>query len=526
MTKIIVALLGIVSAISCVGSRATDVCNKVRVPYPIEAEGYPAHVHLKWNDNIGSTYDIFRASTSGKFVKCAEVTGNDYMDFSIGKSDDSRTYTYRICPSGFPVDSAAAFEVKAEVPAASDSALLDMVQKYTLKYFVDFAHPHTGLARERSNDINGDIVTTGGTGFGLMAVIAGVERGFISREKGLDVIGKTVKFLEECEKFHGAWAHWYDGDTGKTFSFSKYDNGGDIVETAFLVEGLLTVRQWLRDSQDASERSLAERCDKLWKGVEWDWYTRGEDALYWHWSKDYGWKMNHKIRGFDETFITYVLGVSSPTHPIDPGIYESCYKDSPVYFNGKDYCGVRLDLGMDFGGPLFFTHYSFLGLDPRALNVDGFNLYDRNKAHSLIHYNYAIENPKEHKGLGADLWGFTSSDDPLVGYTSHHPNTDAENGTVSPTAAVSSIVYTPEESLAVIRHLYYDLGEKVFGKYGFYDAYNPSMVEGQQVVRSFLAIDQGPQVAMIENYRTGLLWDMFMTCPEIRNGLGKLGFTK
>lgn len=526
MTRLITAVFAMAMAISCVGGGSSDTVGKVRIPYPIAAEGYPAHVQLSWNDNVGSTYDIYRATQSGRFAKCAEVTGNEYMDFSIGKSDNQREYTYRICPSGFPVDSAAAFEVKTQVPAASDSALLDMVQKYTLKYFVDFAHPHTGLARERSNDINGDIVTTGGTGFGLLSLIVGAERGFIPRERAVDIITKTVTFLENCEKFHGAWAHWYDGDTGKTFSFSKYDDGGDIVETAFLVEGLIGVRQWLAGSQDAQEKQLAARCDKLWKGVEWSWYTRGEKSLYWHWSKNHGWKMNHKIHGFDETFIAYVLGVSSPTHPIDPEIYETCYKDSPVYFNGKEYCGVKLELGMDFGGPLFFTHYSFLGLDPRAVTADGFNLYERNKAHSLIHYNYAIENPKGHKGLGADLWGFTSSDDPLVGYTSHHPNTNDENGTVSPTAAVSSIVYTPEESLACIRHLYYDLGEKVFGKYGFYDAYNPSMVEGQQVVKSHLAIDQGPQVVMIENYRSGMIWDLFMTAPEIQEGLKKLGFTK
>lgn len=527
MHRFFAVLLVLTTVLSCNwGGQCSDSNGKVRIPYPIHAEGSPAHVHLFWNDNIGSTYDIFRAEPSGRFVRCATVSDNEYMDFSIGKSDKSREYTYRICPSGFPVDSAAAFEVRADVPAATDSALLDMVQKYTLRYFTDFAHPQTGLARERSNDLNGDIVTTGGTGFGLMALISGVERGFITKERALGIIGRTVTFLEDCEKFHGAWAHWYNGDTGEAFSFSEYDNGGDIVETAFLVEGLLAVRQYLSDSEDASERLLAQRCDRLWKGVEWDWYTRGEKALYWHWSKNHGWKMNHKIRGFDETFITYVLAVSSPTHPIDPEIYQTCYKDSPVYFNGKEYCGVTLDLGMDFGGPLFFTHYSFLGLDPRVLDVDGFNMFERNKAHSLIHYNYAIENPKGHKGYGADLWGFTSSDDPLVGYTSHHPNTDAENGTVSPTAAVSSIVYTPEESLGVIRHLYYELGPKVFGKYGFYDAYNPSMAEGQQVVRSFLAIDQGPQVVMIENYRSGLLWDIFMTAPEIQNGLRKLGFTK
>lgn len=527
MNRFLAVLLGLAVVVSCVGggSSTSDLC-KVRVPYHITADGYPAHVHLTWGDNTGSTYDIYRANNSGKFARCAQVSGNQYMDFSIGKSDKSREYTYRVCPSGFPVDSAAAFEVKAQVPAASDSALLDMVQEYTLRYFTDFAHPQTGLARERSNDVNGDIVTTGGTGFGLMSLIAGVERGFITREKAMGIITKTVTFLEDCEKFHGAWAHWYDGDSGKRFSFSQYDNGGDIVETAFLVEGLIAVRQWLAESSNASEKAIAERCDKLWKGVEWDWYTRGEKALYWHWSKEHGWKMNHKIRGFDETFITYVLAVASPTHPIDPQIYETCFKESTTYFNGKEYCGVKLDLGMDFGGPLFFTHYSYLGLDPRSLDVDGFNLFERNKAHSLIHYNYAIENPKGHKGYGENLWGFTSSDDALVGYTSHHPGTDAENGTVSPTAAVSSIVYTPEESLKCIRHLYYDLGEKVFGKYGFYDSYNPSMADGQQVVKSHLAIDQGPQVVMIENYRSGLLWDIFMTAPEIQNGLKKLGFTK
>ena len=512
--------------ISCAGNTSEIQTGNARIPYPMSASGYPAHVHLKWNDNIGSTYELYRADDSGKFLKVTETSSNEYMDFSVGRADASREFSYRICPKGFPVDSAAKFEVKASVPAATDSVLLDMVQEYTLRYFTDFAHPHTGLARERSNDRNGDIVTTGGTGFGLMSLIVGAERGFISKERSVKIIEKTVTFLENCEKFHGAWAHWYDGDTGKTFSFSKYDDGGDIVETAFLVEGLLAVRQWLADSADAREKDLSQRCDKLWKGVEWDWYTRGTDSLYWHWSKNHGWKMNHRIKGFDETFIAYVLGVSSPTHPFSPDVYYACYPKSTYYYNGKEYYGIKLDLGMELGGPLFFTHYSYLGLDPKVLDVHGSNLFERNKAHTLIHYNYAIDNPKGHKGFGADLWGFTSSDDPLVGYTSHHPGTEAENGTVSPTAAISSIVYTPEESLGMIRHLYYDLGEKVFGKYGFYDSYNPSMAEGQQVVKSHLAIDQGPQVVMIENYRSGMIWDIFMTCPEIQEGLRKLGFTK
>lgn len=379
------------------------------------------------------------------------------------------------------------------------------------------------MARERSNDVNGEIVTTGGTGFGIMALIAGAERNYLSRENAFATIDKIVAFLEKAKRFHGAWAHWYDAETGKPFSFSKYDDGGDLVETAFLVQGLLTAREYFKTG-NVDEHLLAGRITRLWETVEWNWYTQGTDSLYWHWSENYGWKMNHRIKGYDETLITYVLAASSPAYPIDRSVYEACFKNSPYYLNGKSYYGIRLDLGMDYGGPLFFTHYSFLGLDPRGLSDEHTDYFARNRAHALIHRAYAIDNPKRHAGLGADLWGFTSSDDPLVGYSSHHPGTDAENGTVSPTAALSSIVYTPAESMAVLHRLYYQEGKKVFGKYGFYDAYNPGLPEGQQVVKSYLAIDQGPIAVMIENYRSGLIWKLFMQNPEIIAGLHKLGF--
>jgi len=405
----------------------------------------------------------------------------------------------------------------------TDEALLDMTQRYTTRYFFDFAEPVTGMARERSNDTNGDIVTTGGTGFGIMALIAGAERNYFSKDEAVKVIGKIVDFLDKSERFHGAWAHWYDARTGKPFSFSKYDDGGDLVETAFLTQGLLTARTYLQNGTEA-EKQLAAKITTLWEGIEWSWYTQGTDSLYWHWSKNYGFKMNHRIKGFDETLITYILAASSPTFPITRSVYESGYKNSSYYKNGKTYYGIKLDLGMEYGGPLFFTHYSFLGLNPNGLTDEHTNYFERNKAHALIHRAYAIDNPKKHIGYGENLWGFTSSDDPLVGYTSHHPGTNDENGTVSPTAALSSIVYTPKESMQVLRHLYYDLGKKMFGKYGFYDAYNPSLPEDRQVVKSYLAIDQGPIAVMIENYRSGLIWKLFMQNTEVQKGLEKLGF--
>lgn len=407
----------------------------------------------------------------------------------------------------------------------SDEAILDSVEMYTSRYFTDFINPNNGLARERANmEHHGDVVTTGGTGFGLMAIIAAAERGYIPREQAVAQLDNITRFLDRVERFHGAWAHWYKSETEEAYPFSRFDDGGDLVETAFLVEGLITVREWLKSSELETEQTVAQRADKLWKEVEWDWYTQGTDSLYWHWSKNYGWKMNHRIKGFDECFITYVLAAASPTHPIEPKVYEACYKKSSYYYNGKEYFGVPLSLGMEYGGPLFFTHYSWLGLNPNGLTDGSVNYFERNQAHARIHYLYALANQFGHAGYGANLWGFTSSDDALVGYSSHHPGTDADNGTVSPTAAVSSIVYTPEESMAVIRHLYEDLGDKVFGPYGFYDAYNPSLEEEKQVVKHYLAIDQGPIVVMIENYRSGLIWKLFMQAPEIAVGLDRLGF--
>ena len=407
----------------------------------------------------------------------------------------------------------------------SDDALLDTIERTTSRYFTDFINPNNGLARERANwDFYGDVVTTGGTGFGMMAIVAAAERQYIPREQAVAQLDNITRFLDRVERFHGAWAHWYASETEQVYPFSPYDDGGDLVETAFLTEGLLVVRQWLQDSEVEAERAVAQRADKLWREVEWNWYTQGTDSLYWHWSKNHGWKMNHRIKGYDECFITYVLAAASPTYPIERKVYEACYKNSPYYYNGKEYYGIRLPLGMEYGGPLFFTHYSWLGLNPHGLTDGEVNYFDRNRAHALIHYHYALENPKGHAGYGANLWGFTSSDDPLVGYCSHHPGTPDENGTVSPTAAVASIVYTPEESMAVIRHLYEDLGKQVFGEYGFYDAYNPSLAPEKQVVPHYLAIEQGPIVAMIENYRSGLIWNLFMQAPEIHVGLERLGF--
>jgi len=502
-----------------------DRVNYVRIQ-ELKATAYPAHVELAWNNQEGFIYEIYRSvGDSDNFVKTGMTDKSCYMDFFGNQVQRDERYLYRVIPKGMSVqdENALKFQIAVLVVPSSDEALVDMTQRYTTRYFYDFAQPQTGMARERSNNSAGDIVTTGGTGFGIMALIAGAEREYITGEQAFSKIEKIVAFLEKAERFHGAWAHWYDANTGKVFNFSKFDDGGDLVETAFLLQGLLTAREYYKSGSSEHKR-LSGRITRLWEAVEWNWYTRGTDSLYWHWSKNYGFRMNHRIKGFDETLITYILAASSPTHPIKRSVYDGCYTQSPYFLNGKSYYGIKLDLGMEYGGPLFFTHYSFLGLNPNGLSDMYTNYFERNRAHALIHRAYAIDNPYKHEGYGENCWGFTSSDDPLAGYSSHQPGTAEDNGTITPTAGLASIVYTPQESLALLRHLYLDRGREIFGRYGFYDSFNPSLVEGQQVVRCYLAIDQGPIAVMLENYRSGLIWNLFMQNKEIKKGLEKLGF--
>jgi hypothetical protein len=404
----------------------------------------------------------------------------------------------------------------SDFPVISDEELLTLVQQQTFKYFFDFAEPISGMARERNS--SGNLVTSGGSGFGLMALIVGIERNFITRAQGLERFNKILDFLETADRFHGAWSHWIDGTNGVVIPFSANDNGGDLVETSFLVQGLITVRQYLNEN-DATEKALIDRINVLWKGVEWDWYTQGgQNVLYWHWSPDKGWIMNHQIRGHNETLITYVLAASSPDHSISETVYHSGYARSGAMQNGRTFYGIALPLGEDYGGPLFFAHYSFMGLDPRNLSDQYANYWNQNTNHSLINQAYVEANPKGWIGYSEENWGLTASDN-HQGYSAHSPTNDL--GVITPTAALSSFPYTPDESMKALKFFYYSVGDRLWGTQGFYDAFN--LTEGW-TANSYLAIDQGPIVVMIENYRTGLLWDLFMSAPEIQTGLDKLGF--
>jgi hypothetical protein len=416
-------------------------------------------------------------------------------------------------------------------PILSEIEALDQVQKDVIKYFWEYAETNSKLARERyitdNVGFDANIVTTGGSGFGLMTLVAGIERGFVPRTEAVSRLTTALTFLENADRFHGAWSHWIDGRNGRTIPFGTKDNGGDIVETAFLCQGLLTVREYFKNGTP-DEKALASKADELWKGVEWDWYTKGENALYWHWSPNYGWEMNFKLEGYNECLLAYVLGASSPTHPIPVAAYHQAWARNGSIVNAGstqynlpvilNYNGVAGNVG-----PLFWSHYSYIGLDPRGLTDKYANYWDLVQNHTKIINKYCIDNPKKWAGYSDKFWGLTASytrnSDGTTGYKAHQPSEDV--GVISPTAALSSFPYTPLESMKFLQYLYNEKRSQYVGIAGPYDAISPHY---NWVTPSYLAIDQGTIAPMIENYRTGLIWNLFMQAPEVKQGLVNLGF--
>ena len=410
----------------------------------------------------------------------------------------------------------------------TDVELMDLTQERTFKYFWDFAESNSGAARERyhpndpSNSQN--VVTTGGSGFGLMAILVGIERGYISRAEGFDRLSQILTFFENANRFHGAWSHWIDGGSGNVIPFSPQDNGGDLVETAFLAQGLICVKEYFKNGS-TEEIALATQADVLWKGVEWNWYTQNQNALYWHWSPNNGFTINLELKGYNETLIAFILGAASPDYSISTDVYHQGWaSNGNIVTSAAQYSiPLILDHAGSGTGPLFWAHYSYLGLDPRNLSDQYANYWDLNVNHTNINYQYCVDNPNNYVDYGADCWGLTASysrnTDGSTGYSAHDPENDI--GVISPTAAISSIPYTPEKSLAAM-HYFYDKNEILLGPAGFYDAFSPQY--NDWVTERYLAIDQGPEIIMIENYRTQLLWNLFMQNEDVQNGLDALGF--
>jgi hypothetical protein len=510
-------------------------------PGDLTAVAYDRHVDLSWlevTDPAVAYYQIYRSYNGQDFLPIGiqNRNFNRYSDY-FGQANAKLFYKVTAVSYDYS-ESPASQTVSATTHPLSDDELLDMVQEACFRYYWEKAHPVAGLALE---NVPGDehLVALGASGFGVMALIVAVARGFVSREAAIERLLRIINFLENADRFHGAWPHYLDGRTGKVIPvFGQYDNGGDLVETAFMIQGLLAARQFF-DRDAVAEMQIRAHITSLWEAVEWDWYrqTPDSDFLYWHWSPDYEWHIGHPLIGWNETLITYLLAIASPTHPVPAAMYYSGWASSSEkaqryrqtwgqtthgdhYWNGNTYYGITLPVGVGTGGPLFFIHYSFLGFDPRGKR-DKFNDYfENNQAIARISQAYCFENPGKYQGYGESFWGLTASHD-HTGYLAHEPSPRADNGTITPTGAVSSFPYISEGSMAALKHFYYDLGDKMWGIYGFRDAYNPTV---NYVSNIFMGLNQAPITVMIENYRSGLLWSLFMANPEITTMLGRIGF--
>lgn len=505
----------------------------------LSARGYERHVDLRWRPLDDPAVDYYRILGAAGDAPLQPVgTQNPHFDrFSHYVGDTFGRHRYRVEAVG---RDGRAIPVSAEVTATtapmSDDELLDMVQEACLRLYWEAAHPNAGMALEC---VPGDehLVALGASGFGVLAILAGVERGFIERAAAAERLLQIIEFLRQADRFHGVWPHFLDGRTGRTIPlFGRYDNGGDLVETAFMAQGLLAARQYF-DRDSPAEAKIRQGVTELWEGIEWDWYRRTPDGpvLYWHWSPDYGWHIDHPLIGWNETMIAYLLAIASPTHPVPASLYFSGWagnnerareyrrswgktRDGEDYRNGRSYHGITLDVGVGSGGPLFFTHYSYLAIDPRQITDRYTNYFENNRALALINYCYCQANPGGYKGYGPGFWGLSACDD-HSGYQAHDPTPKNDNGTIAPTAALASFPYTPAESMAALKHLYRELGAQVWGIYGFRDAYNPTV---NFVSPIFMGLNQAPITVMIENWRSGLLWRLLSADPAIGAMLTRL----
>ncbi len=503
----------------------------VAPPKQVSAKGFERHVDVAWNASESANlqqYVIYRSLDGLHYdpIGIQEAGIHRYADY-LGKTGVNASYKVA-AQSWDGRTSVMSNAVAAATHAMSDDELLTMLQDECFRYYWDEAGPRSGMARENIPG-NDRIVATGASGFGIMAIIAGVDRGFVTRDQGRERLEKIATFLEKAPRYHGAWSHFMDDQTGATLPvFGMFDDGGDLVETAFLMQGLLVARQYYSHA-DAPEQALHARISKLWETVEWDWYQRTpqSDALYWHWSPDWNWQINHRLTGFNEVMITYLLAVASPTHSVSPGLYYTGWTDNAAnnpkndFLDGHTYFGITLDAGTKEGNPLFFTHYSYMAFDPRGRRDKFVDYFQNNRNLALINRAWCIENPEKHKGYGPDSWGLTASDGP-EGYVPNAPDKYDDVGTMTPTGALSSFPYTPEPSMLALKHFYRDLGDRLWGPYGPRDAFN---LDQNWFAPIYMGLDQAPIVVMIENYRTGLIWKLFMSNPEIQPMLTKIGFT-
>lgn len=507
-------------------------------PEAVTVRAFERHIEVAWKpvetpDLL--SYRIHRSADGEPFTPIGTQQGvqTRYVDF-VGEPGTRASYRVTALDIAGNESAASPASPPAITREMNDDELMTMVQEACFRYYWDAAHPQAGLAPEvLPGDPN--LLALGGSGFGVMALLVAAEREFVPRAAVAERLLKIVRFLARADRFHGVWPHFLNGEGKVVPLFGKYDNGGDLVETAFMIQGLLAARQYF-SRDDPVEREIRDTVTRLWREVEWNWYRKTPDGpvLYWHWSPDAAFHINHPLIGWNETMIVYLLAIASPTHAVPPELYYTGWAGTgdlhvryrqtwsrttlgDRYVNGNTFYNIKLDVGSGQGSDLFFVHFSFMGFDPRGWRDRFTNYFENNRAIARINHAYCVENPLKFAGYSEDCWGISVGIN--TGGGKPYPRDD--NGTISVMASLASMPYTPEESLRALRHFYRKLGRKVYGIYGFHDGFNATQNWYEE---AYMALNQAPITVMIENHRTGLVWKHFMANPEIKPALNAIGF--
>lgn len=435
--------------------------------------------------------------------------------------------------------------------SAADQEFLDTLQERTFRFFWETANPSNGLVPDRWPGRSPSSVAA--VGFGLTAYCVGAERGYIPRERAVERVQKTLRFLwnspqnDEAQKaagYRGFFYHFLDMQSG----LRSWNCELSSIDTALLMAGVLSCHEYF-DRAEPQEREIRNLADALYRRVQWSWMQPRPPliCMSWHPGSGFG---DHDYRGYNEAMLLYVLALGSPTYPIDPAAwdaYTSSYKWAD--FHGQEHVNFE---------PLFGHQYShvwidFRGIRDRYMREKGIDYFENSRRATHSQRAYAIANPSGWREYGADIWGLTACDGPVDkvlefegkkrqfhsywarGASAERINDD---GTVAPTAAGGSIPFAPEITVPALKVMRKRYGEWLFAKYGFLDSFNPSftfrdveLTHGQVVDgvgwfdTDYLGIDQGPILLMIENYRTALVWRLMKSNAHVKRGLEQAGFS-
>jgi hypothetical protein len=478
-------------------------------------------VILHWAPVVDSGlagYHVYRApAATGLFAQhSVTLRTNHFVDFEV---DNDATYRYRVRAVDLAGrESHDSTTISATPKALDDEAFLDLVQRTAFDYFWYETNPANGLIKDRSSDPS--LSSIAAVGFGLSALTVGIDRGWISREAGRARVLTTLTFLwnsphgpePDATGYKGFYYHFLDMQTGRRDGDSELST----IDTALLLGGVLHVQQYF-DQADATEDQIRALADAIYRRVEWPWMQVRAPKVCHGWTPERGFLL-YDWGGYNEAMILYLLALGSPTFPIHPEAW-AAWTSSYAWETHYGHAFVVFP-------PLFGHQYSHVWVDFRDIQDPymrdkGLDYFENSRRATLANRAYAIANPHGWADYGENVWGLTASDIPSSYRARGAPPGESDDGTITPTAVGGSLVFTPRESLAALRYMYTTYRTRLWGPYGFKDAFNPSI---KWFASDYLGIDQGPFVLMLENYRTGRIWNVLMPHAAIQRGLKRAGF--